>query len=96
MILIEADGAKRYAVESAGKLGTRDLGADGSGDCSSRDGCGWQSQFGKICHRPECVADFLGKETEEKLTEEDIVKIAVIHRSSPKMRGWTRIPCTAE
>ena len=28
-----------------------------------------------VCHRPEFVADFLGKETEETVTEEDILKI---------------------
>ena len=31
----------------------------------------------EVCHRPENVADFLGKEAEEKVTEEDIVRIVL-------------------
>ena len=75
VILIEADGAKRYPLKVPASwepviweqtdLVIAVVGMDAVG-----------RPIREVCHRPECVADFLGKETEEKLTEEDIVKIA--------------------
>ena len=74
VILIEADGAKRYPLKVPASwepviweqtdLVIAVAGLDAVGR-SIRD----------VCHRPECVADFLGKETEETVTEEDILKI---------------------
>lgn len=76
VILIEADGAKRYPLKVPASwepviweqtdLVIAVVGMDAVG-----------RPIREVCHRPECVADFLGKETEEKLTEEDIVKIVL-------------------
>ena len=76
VLLIEADGAKRYPLKVPASwepviweqtdLVIAVVGMDAVG-----------RPIREVCHRPECVADFLGKETEEKLTEEDIVKIVL-------------------
>ena len=76
VILIEADGAKRYPLKVPASwepviweqtdLVIAVAGMDAVGRL-----------IREVCHRPECVADFLGKETEEKLTEEDIEKIVL-------------------
>ena len=76
VILIEADGAKRYPLKVPASwepviweqtdLVIAVAGMDAAG-----------KPIQEVCHRPECVADFLGKETEEKLTEEDIVRIVL-------------------
>ena len=66
VILIEADGAKRYPLKVPASwepviweqtdLVIAVAGMDAVG-----------RPIREVCHRPECVADFLGKETEEKL-----------------------------
>ena len=76
VILIEADGAKRCPLKVPASwepviwkptdLVIAVTGMDAAGE-----------PIREVCHRPEKVADFLGKEAEEKLTEEDIVRIAV-------------------
>ena len=76
VILIEADGAKRCPLKVPASwepviwkptdLVIAVAGMDAAG-----------KPIREVCHRPENVADFLGKETEEKVTEEDIVRIAV-------------------
>ena len=76
VILIEADGAKRCPLKVPASwepviwkptdLVIAVAGMDAAGE-----------PIREVCHRPEKVADFLGKEAEEKLTEEDIVRIAV-------------------
>ena len=75
VILIEADGAKRYPLKVPASwepviweqtdLVIAVVGMDAVG-----------RPIREVCHRPECVADFLGKETEEKLTEEDIYHLS--------------------
>lgn len=75
VMLIEADGAKRYPLKVPASwepviwkptnLVIAAAGSDAVGE-----------SIAKICHRPEQVADFLGKGTEEKVTEDDIVRIA--------------------
>lgn len=76
VLLIEADGAKRLPLKVPGErepvipefaemvIGV--VGVDALGETIQ-----------KTCHRPEKVADFLGKGMEEVVTEDDIVKIAV-------------------
>ena len=76
VLLIEADGAKRLPLKVPGErepvipefaemvIGV--VGVDALGE-----------PIQKTCHRPEKVADFLGKGMEEVVTEDDIVKIAV-------------------
>ena len=76
VLLIEADGAKRLPLKVPGErepvipefaemvIGV--VGVDALGE-----------PIQKTCHRPEKVADFLGKGMEEAVTEDDIVKIAV-------------------
>ena len=76
VMLIEADGAKRCPLKVPASwepviwkqtdLVIAVVGMDAAG-----------KPIREVCHRPECVADFIGKETEEKLTEEDIVKIVL-------------------
>lgn len=76
VLLIEADGAKRLPLKVPGerepvipKFVEMVIGVVGM------DALGEPIQ--KTCHRPEKVADFLGKGMEEVVTEDDIVKIAV-------------------
>ena len=76
VMLIEADGAKRYPLKVPASWepviwGQTDLVIAVAG----MDAAGKPIQ--EVCHRPENVADFLGKEAEEKLTEEDIVRIVL-------------------
>ena len=76
VLLIEADGAKRLPLKVPGErepvipkfveLVIGVVGMDALGE-----------PIQKTCHRPEKVADFLGKGMEEVVTEDDIVKIAV-------------------
>ena len=76
VVLIEADGAKRCPLKVPASwepviwkqtdLVIAVAGLDAAG-----------KPIREVCHRPEYVADFLGKETEEKITEEDFVRIAV-------------------
>ncbi|WP_253288629.1 selenium cofactor biosynthesis protein YqeC [Blautia sp. MSJ-19] len=76
ILLIEADGAKRLPLKVPGEwepvipdfveLVIGVVGMDALGE-----------PIQKTCHRPEKVADFLGKGKEEVVTEDDIVKIAV-------------------
>ena len=76
VMLIEADGAKRYPLKVPASWepviwGQTDLVIAVAGlDAVGEPIC-------KVCHRSNRVADFLGKETEEKLTEEDIVRIVL-------------------
>ena len=75
VMLIEADGAKRYPLKVPASwepviweqtdLVIAVAGMDAVG-----------RPIREVCHRPEQVADFLGKGTEEKVTEDDIVRIA--------------------
>lgn len=79
VLLIEADGAKRLPLKVPGErepvipeftdlvIGVAGMDALGQ-------------PMGEICHRPERVADFLGKEIKKPIEAEDIVKIA----ASPK------------
>ena len=76
VILIEADGAKRYPLKVPASWepviwGQTDLVIAVAG----MDAAGKPIQ--EVCHRPENVADFLGKEAEEKVTEEDIVRVVL-------------------
>ena len=57
--------------------------------------CG-KTKCRKYAHRPENVADFLGKEAEEKVTEEDIVRVVLSTEALKKCVYGHRIPCTAE
>lgn len=76
VILIEADGAKKCPLKVPASwepviwkptdLVIAVAGMDAAG-----------KPIQEVCHRPENVADFLGKEAEEKLTEEDIVRIVL-------------------
>ena len=76
VILIEADGAKRYPLKVPASwepviwkptnLVIAVAGMDAAG-----------KPIQEVCHRPENVADFLGKEAEEKVTEEDIVRVVL-------------------
>ena len=73
VILIEADGAKKCPLKVPASWepviwGQTDLVIAVAG----MDAAGKPIQ--EVCHRPENVADFLGKEAEEKVTEEDISK----------------------
>lgn len=75
VMLIEADGAKRYPLKVPASWEPviweqTDLVIAVAG----RDAVG--RPIREVCHRPEQVADFLGKGTEEKVTEDDIVRIA--------------------
>lgn len=76
VMLIEADGAKRYPLKVPASWepviwGQTDLVIAVAG----MDAAGKPIQ--EVCHRPENVADFLGKEAEEKVTEEDIVRVVL-------------------
>lgn len=76
VILIEADGAKKCPLKVPASwepviwkptdLVIAVAGMDAAG-----------KPIQEVCHRPENVADFLGKEAEEKLTEEDIVRVVL-------------------
>lgn len=76
VILIEADGAKKCPLKVPASwepviwkptdLVIAVAGMDAAG-----------KPIQEVCHRPENVADFLGKEAEEKVTEEDIVRIVL-------------------
>ena len=76
VILIEADGAKKCPLKVPASWepviwGQTDLVIAVAGlDAVGEPIC-------KVCHRSNRVADFLGKETEEKVTEEDIVRIVL-------------------
>ena len=86
VLLIEADGAKRLPLKVPGEwepvipefvdLVIGVVGMDAVGE-----------QIQKTCHRPEKVADFLGKGMEEAVTEDDIVKIAVSEEGLRKCVG---------
>ena len=75
VLLIEADGAKRLPLKIPGKwepvipaftdLVIGVIGMDAVGQ-----------PIGRICHRPELVAAFLGKTKEKTVTAEDVVRIA--------------------
>ena len=76
VMLIEADGAKRYPLKVPASWepviwGQTDLVIAVAG----MDAAGKPIQ--EVCHRPENVADFLGKEAEEKVAEEDIVRVVL-------------------
>ena len=77
VILIEADGAKRYPLKVPASWepviwGQTDLVIAVAGlDAVGEPIC-------KVCHRSNRVADFLGKEAEEKVTEEDIVSGTIL------------------
>lgn len=76
VILIEADGAKKCPLKVPASwepviwkqtdLVIAVAGMDAAG-----------KPIQEVCHRPENVADFLGKEAEEKVTEEDIVRVVL-------------------
>ena len=76
VILIEADGAKKCPLKVPASwepviwkptdLVIAVAGMDAAG-----------KPIQEVCHRPENVADFLGKEAEEKVKEEDIVRIVL-------------------
>ena len=76
VILIEADGAKRYPLKVPASwepviweqtdLVIAVAGMDAIG-----------RPIREVCHRSDRVAEFLEKKTEEKITEEDIIKIAI-------------------
>ena len=76
VMLIEADGAKRYPLKvPAGWEPVIWEQTDLVIAVAGIDAVG--RPIREVCHRPENVADFLGKETEKKLTEEDIVRIVL-------------------
>ena len=78
VILIEADGAKRYPLKVP----------------ASWEPVIWE-QTDLVIAVVVC-GGFPWKRDRREAYRRRYCKDCVIHRSSPKMRGWTRIPCTAE
>ena len=86
VLLIEADGAKRLPLKVPGEwepvipvftdLVVGVIGLDSIG-----------KPIGEICHRPECVADFLHKKQTDLVTEDDVFRIAVSDRALKKETG---------